>query len=139
MNQEQRQDDRPRVASFLIDDILAPQALPTVTQCTSPQSALQSSSRHISTEVTDNTLICSHPLNAGCLACYGTVFMVYIHYYYYYQLRTCYDKFTTRCSRIQKCIEYTEHAQNYLVMFKTFGNDSDLTHAVKSGSFLVMV
>jgi len=78
MNQEQRQDDRPRVASFLIDDILAPQALPTVTQCTSPQSVLQSSSRHMSTEVTDNTLSCNQPLNAGCLACYGTVFMVYI-------------------------------------------------------------
>jgi len=83
MNQDQRQEDRPRVASFLIDDILAPQALPTVAQCTSPQS-LQSNSRHISSEVTDSTLICNQPLNAGCRACYGTVFMVYIPCYYYY-------------------------------------------------------
>ena len=89
MNQEQRHEDRPRVASFLIDDILAPQALPTAAQCTSPQSALQSSSRHVSTQVTDqNTLLCNQPLNAGCLACYGTVFMVYIPYYYYVRRAT---------------------------------------------------
>lgn len=72
MNQEQRQDDRPRVASFLIDDILAPQALPSVVRCPSPHEA-QSSARHISTGVTDhNTLsLCNQPLNSTCLACYG--------------------------------------------------------------------
>lgn len=122
MNQEQRQDDRPRVASFLIDDILAPQTLPTVVQCTSPQSA-QASSRHISTGVTDNTLLCNQPLNSGCLACYGTMFMVYIPYYYY--VRATINSLP--CSRVEKCTEYTEHAQNYPVIFKTFGDDSDLT------------
>lgn len=71
MNHEQRQDDRPRVASFLIDDILAPQALPSVVQCPSPHEA-QSSARHISTGVTDhNTLLFNQPLNSTCLACYG--------------------------------------------------------------------
>ncbi|XP_020613032.1 homeobox protein DBX1-B-like isoform X1 [Orbicella faveolata] len=89
MNQEQRQDDRPRVASFLIDDILAPQALPTVTQCTSSQSALQSSSRHLSTEVSDNTLICNQPLNAGCLACYGSHCHVSRHSCYWSPPYTC--------------------------------------------------
>ena len=90
MNQEQRQDDRPRVASFLIDDILAPQALPTVAQCARPQSAL----RHISTEVTDNTLLCNQPVNAGCLACYGTVFILYIPSYYYYYVRATINSLT---------------------------------------------
>lgn len=135
MNQEQRQDDRPRVASFLIDDILAPQALPTVTQCTSSQSALQSSSRHLSTEVSDNTLICNQPLNAGCLACYGTVFMVYIPYYYYYVRATI--------NSLPVVIGF-RNAQSTLNTLKTILLYSKrlamiLIWLSKSGSFLVMV
>lgn len=81
MNQEQRQDDRPRVASFLIDDILAPQAVPSAVQCPSPQSAAaveQSSSTHISTQVTDNRLLlCHQPLSSTCLACCGKAYCIY--------------------------------------------------------------
>ncbi|XP_078344247.1 brain-specific homeobox protein homolog isoform X2 [Oculina patagonica] len=90
MNHEQRQDDRPRVASFLIDDILAPQALPSVVQCPSPHEA-QSSARHISTGVTDhNTLLFNQPLNSTCLACYGSHCHVTRHPCYWSPPYTCY-------------------------------------------------
>lgn len=74
MNHEQRQVDRPRVASFLIDDILAPQSLPSVIQCPSSPQEAQSSARPISTGVTDHHT--HHTLNSTCLACYGNTHCV---------------------------------------------------------------
>ena len=73
MNPEDRQDDRPRVASFLIDDILAPQSLSTVVQCPTQRShsANDVDFRHLSSGHMDRSSFCNQPLSSTCLQCYG--------------------------------------------------------------------
>ncbi|PFX17603.1 homeobox protein DBX1-A-like [Stylophora pistillata] len=76
MNMDQRQEDRPRVASFLIDDILAPQTFPSAVQCPSAKptaSVEHPSSSQNSTQITDNrSQIRPQPLDSTYLTCYGS-------------------------------------------------------------------
>lgn len=73
MNLGDRQDDRPRVASFLIDDILAPQSLSTVVQCPTQRShsANDVDFRHLSSGHRDRSSFCNRTLPSSCLQCYG--------------------------------------------------------------------
>lgn len=80
---DQRQEDRPRVASFLIDDILAPQTFPSAVQCPSAKptaSVEHPSSSQNSTQITDNrSQIRPQPLDSTYLTCYGKVYCILFH------------------------------------------------------------
>lgn len=95
MNLDQRQEDRPRVSSFLIDDILAPQTVPTTPQCPSVQpiaAVEQPSSSQNSTQLIDNrSHLCPQPLDSTLLTCYGSPCHVARHPYYWRPPYTCYS------------------------------------------------
>lgn len=82
MNQDPRQDDRPRLASFLIDDILAPQAVPVVVQCSPSQSSqamAQANLRQLSASgVRDSSVLRNQPTTSTCLPFYGNSYHVYV-------------------------------------------------------------
>lgn len=91
MDDEHRQrEDRPRVASFLIDDILAPQAAPAVVQ--SPNQTPQAMElRHLSTGARDHSsLLCNQPLTSTCLPCYESHCHVSRHPCYWNAPYTCF-------------------------------------------------
>ena len=74
MNYDQRPNDRPRVASFLIDDILAPQAVSSVPLCSPSQPTPEIANLRIPPigTTTDSAFSASQPFASSCLQCYGT-------------------------------------------------------------------
>lgn len=97
MNQEQRPDGRPRVASFLIDDILAPQAVSTVALCPNQSSqAVEAVLRYPTTgAVMDSSFSCNPAFASACLHCYGSRRHVSRHPCYWNTPYTCYTAAAT--------------------------------------------
>ena len=79
MNYEQRPDDRPRVASFLIDDILAPQAVSSVPLGSPSQPTPEIANLRIppTGTTTESAFSPSQPFATSCLQCYGNIYHVF--------------------------------------------------------------
>lgn len=92
MNYEQRPDDRPRVASFLIDDILAPQAVSSVPLCSPNQPTPEIANLRIppTGTTTESAFSPSQPFATSCFQCYGSRCHVSRHPCYWNAPYTCY-------------------------------------------------
>ena len=72
MNPIERTEHRPRVASFLIDDILAPSCLP-MGQCSVQNSPSADTDllRELTLHGGNTSILFNQPIPSPCLPCYG--------------------------------------------------------------------
>lgn len=72
MNPIERTEDRPRVASFLIDDILAPSCVP-MGQCSEQSSSSADTDllRELTLHGRSTSILFNQPIPSPCLPCYG--------------------------------------------------------------------
>lgn len=90
MNPIERTEDRPRVASFLIDDILAPSCIP-MGQCSEQSSSSADTDllRELTLHGRSTSILFNQPIPSPCLPCYGSHFHM-IRQPYWNAPYTCY-------------------------------------------------
>ncbi|XP_068752065.1 homeobox protein DBX1-B-like isoform X2 [Montipora capricornis] len=70
MNPRERTDDRPRVASFLIDDILAPQSIRMGQCCNQNLPSADTDFRQLSSPTRNTSFLCNQSVYSTFLPCY---------------------------------------------------------------------
>ncbi|XP_068752064.1 homeobox protein DBX1-like isoform X1 [Montipora capricornis] len=90
MNPRERTDDRPRVASFLIDDILAPQSIRMGQCCNQNLPSADTDFRQLSSPTRNTSFLCNQSVYSTFLPCYGSQCYMIQHPCYWNAPYTCY-------------------------------------------------